>query len=324
MITQRRLDQIRLSPRPRGQLLMAELLLRPNYGWPLSPTRITLEGSEHVPRGGGAIFVMNHTDRYNYWPFQYQLYRQALGFTATWVKGKYYEHPLMARFMDFMNNIPIPSKGYLLTKDFQARRGRPPRDEEYAALKRFVDGELDPAAAAAAGGPDAAPLCSAAYRDDLEARFRAMMQRVVAINQQALTDGLSLLIFPQGTRSKRLTRGHTGAAQIALYTGAPVIPVGSNGADGCYPGDSPVSRGGRIVYRIGAPLTREGALRDLQITEPFVPFTDDATRHQAVFQRATDLFMARINDLLDEPYRFPPEADAPADSPEGRGASRFV
>ena len=42
-----------------------------------------------------------------------------------------------------------------------------------------------------------------------------------------------------------------------------------------------------VVYRIGAPLTREGALRDLQISAPFVPFTDDATRHQAVFQRAT-------------------------------------
>ena len=61
--------------------------------------------------------------------------------------------------------------------------------------------------------------------------FAAMMQRVVEINRDGLQKGLHLLVFPQGTRSRRLTRGHTGAAQIALHTGAPVIPVGCSGSD---------------------------------------------------------------------------------------------
>lgn len=326
-IDQERLDRIHLSPRPLGQIVFANLLLWPNYNLPWRRTRITLEGAEHLSTGGGAVIVMNHTDRYNYWPFQYTLYRRGLGFTATWVKGKYYEHPLLASFMDATNNIPIPSKGYLLTKDFQARHRRPPRDEEYAALKRYCDGEQGADEAARAGGAAVAALLAGfpgegGYRQALRQRFTAMMARVVEINQQALRDGLNLLIFPQGTRSRRLTRGHTGAAQIILHTGAPVIPVGCNGADLCYPGNAPLSRGGHIVYRVGAKLDQAATLAAAGLTTPlppFAPFTEDAERHQATFQRLTDHLMARINDLLDPPYQF-----APQEEPAAQGARRFV
>jgi hypothetical protein len=33
---------------------------------------------------------MNHTDRYNYWPFQYQLWKWQYPYTTVWAKGKYY------------------------------------------------------------------------------------------------------------------------------------------------------------------------------------------------------------------------------------------
>src|SRR5580658_4005247 len=179
MIDQARLDAIRLSPRPIVQRLVGALMLGPNYRFPLRPTRIVLEGREHLPRHGGAVLVMNHTDRYNYWPFQYQLHKEGLGYTATWVKGKYYENPLMARFMDAANNIPVPSRGYLITKDFQARLGRTPDEQEYAALRRLCDGQLDGVQAAAAGGPAVAELIGdGRWQKDLAARFRAMMARV--------------------------------------------------------------------------------------------------------------------------------------------------
>ena len=69
--------------------------------------------------GRSTILAMNHTDRYNYWPFQFQLWRQGRGFTATWVKGKYYENPFIAAFMDANNNIPLPSRGYVITTRFR-------------------------------------------------------------------------------------------------------------------------------------------------------------------------------------------------------------
>lgn len=35
------------------------------------------------------------------------------------VKGKYYENPFIAAFMDSMNNIPLPSRGYVITTRFR-------------------------------------------------------------------------------------------------------------------------------------------------------------------------------------------------------------
>jgi len=327
MITQARLDRLSLSPRPLGQRLVASLLLAPNYElWP-HRTRIRLEGEEHLPRGGrGAVLVMNHTDRYNYWPLQYQLWRRGLGFTATWVKGKYYENAALGWFMDWTNNIPIPSRGYLATKDFQQHLGRLPSDAEYQVLKRLEGGAIDEQEARAAGGEAVARLLGqpwpdgdGRWRDSLARRFAAMMARVVAINREALDRGLHLLIFPEGTRSRRLGSGHTGAAQIILSTGAAVVPIGCNGSDRCYPGSSPWSRGGDILYRIGAPLLPEGELAPFRIAEPFAPYSAEADRHQPTFRALTDLLMDRIEALLDPAYRRAGGAEAAT-----TGARRFV
>lgn len=45
---------------------------------------------------------------------------------------------------------------------------------------------------------------------------------------ERLESGRSLMIFPEGTRSKdgKVHRGHTGAALIAARSGKPIIPVG--------------------------------------------------------------------------------------------------
>ena len=145
-----------------------------------------------------------------------------------------------------------------------------------------------------------------------------MMARVTELNRQALALGLNLLVFPQGTRSRVLTPGHTGAAQMALHLGAPIIPVGCSGSDRCYPGTSPLSRGGEITYRIGKPLLPEGELRDLRIEEPFVPFTESAERHEPAFRKVTELMMSRINELVEPPYQFQQGASLQ------QGARRFV
>jgi 1-acyl-sn-glycerol-3-phosphate acyltransferase len=305
MIDQARLDAIRLKNPPVGQMVVGSLMLAPNYNLPGKRTKIRLEGTANLPKGG-AILVMNHTDRYNYWPLQYQMWRERLGYTATWVKGKYFENRALGWFMDTCNNIPLPSRGYVLTKDFQSAMQRAPKDEEYRALKQLTDGEIDEAEARARGGKGVAAMLDrpafAGYAASFERRFDAMMKRVVEICREGLDIGLFLLVFPQGTRSRRLTHGHTGAAQIALHTRVPVIPIGCNGSDRCYPKNSPLSRGGTITYRIGAPLRI------------------DTERHAKCFRGATDLMMARVNDLLDEEYRYAPEADADA----ATGASRFV
>jgi 1-acyl-sn-glycerol-3-phosphate acyltransferase len=64
-------------------------------------------------------------------------------------------------------------------------------------------------------------------------------------------------IYPEGTRSRDgcLHRGHTGAAHLALLTGAPVVPVGIVGTGEILPADARLVRPfRRAVLRVGNPI----------------------------------------------------------------------
>ena len=52
--------------------------------------------------------------------------------------------------------------------------------------------------------------------------------KVIDTAVEKLESGRSLMIFPEGTRSKdgKVHKGHTGAALIAARSGKPIIPVG--------------------------------------------------------------------------------------------------
>lgn len=326
MLDLKRLEKVHLMRLPPGQILFAEGALRWDYLLPRR-TVIELEGEEHLPRDRGVFLAMNHTDRFNYWPFQYELHRRRLGYTATWVKGKYYENPWMARFLQTMNNIPVPSRGYVITTLYRLATGRRPSEEDYRYLRDLVDGQLTEGAATppgvlplfrAHGGGDAA-----AFEAFFEGYFDAMIDKVVSLNDQALnTLHHHILVFPQGTRSIRLSHGHTGLIQMAQHLGAAIVPVGCNGSDQVYPGNSPFAKGGRIVYRIGAPLELDGpALAPYRITEPFRPLTrDTAKRFAEPLRRGTEVVMQHINELLDPQYQF-----AEGQSSDGvGGVARFV
>ena len=64
--------------------------------------------------------------------------------------------------------------------------------------------------------------------ESLVALFCAMIDEALRLMRLALDElGQHLLIFPQGTRSRRLTRGHSGLVQVAQHLGATIVPVGS-------------------------------------------------------------------------------------------------
>lgn len=316
-------DRIRLHRRPPVQRFIADAYLRFDY----RRVRIDVEGFADLP-DRPVLFAMNHTDNFNYWPFQYVLHRDRERYTATWVKGKNFEHPAVSAFMRLTNNIPIASRGYLITRDFVTTMGRRPAEGEYRALRDAVDAG---AALDARSVPHALlerprdmmgrrfDPARESYVEALDALFTEMMRRFVALNAHALDIGLDLLVFPQGTRSVRLSRGHIGLAQAALALGATIVPVGCNGCDRVYPGRSMRSKPGHVVYRIGAPIPPDD-VRDLAPEEPFTPFArQDEARHRARFQALTDRVMERIDGLLDERHRFTDDRR----SDGTRGTDRF-
>lgn len=315
-----RLKALSIRKTPWGQLAMANLVLSADYRLP-KRTRIRIEGLEHLP-DRPVFFAMNHTDRYNYWPFQYQLYRAGRGFTAAWVKGKYYENRLMGWFMDSCTNIPLPSRGYVVTTEFRKQLGRLPSEDEYRALRDLVDGrtpERLPDGAQMFVEERGGPLTVQA---DFEALWAQMVAEVVRLNREAIQNGHSPLVFPQGTRSKRLSKGHVGMAQMSQLVGADIVPVGCNGSDKAYPASSPFSKGGEIVYRIGAPILLDGPeIGQFRVRAPFTPFTNDAMdRHGEDFRGITAVIMDRINLLLDPEYQF--SDDRSSDGVQG--VKRFV
>jgi 1-acyl-sn-glycerol-3-phosphate acyltransferase len=204
---------------------------------------------------------------------------------------------------------------------------RLPHKTEYRLLRDLVDGKITPDQLPADEGQSVREFVTTphqefdpqaqSYGQFIEDHFNTLMGLVTRISLDALHHkNLSLLIFPQGTRSIRLLPGLTGIAQIALKARATVVPVGVNGSEKCYPSSMPFSSGGKVLYRIGQPID----LADDPI-EDFEPFTRSAEeKFGSRFRKLTDLITDRINDLLDPPYQLAPNDQLPTET----GVKRFI
>jgi 1-acyl-sn-glycerol-3-phosphate acyltransferase len=329
-----RLKRIRLMKRPIGQVFFGHTVLAPNYNL-LPGVDIRIEGIEKIPKGP-VIYAMNHTDRFNYFPFMYRMWKLKDRFITVWVKGKYYEGPLVGTFMELTSNLPTVSRGYIITKDFTLTMGRRPKQDEYDALRDLVNKEAAPDQDASTVDVSAVPRelletrrdilgvefdpseCS--YSVAINRVFTAMMAEFVRLNERSFDLGLDLLVFPQGTRSIRLPRGRIGMMEVALRYKKTIVPIGCNGCDHIYTGSLPIGKSGTIVYRIGDPIRYED-LSEFHIDEDYAPFSAEAEhKHRDKFQGAVDLVMERINDLLDPEYQFSDDLQ----STGVRGTSRFI
>ncbi len=108
---------------------------------------------------------------------------------------------------------------------------------------------------------------------------------------ESLNRGDLFLIYPEGTRTRTgyLHKGRTGAARLALRTGAPIIPVGVRGTDKIQPIDTvkPVT-GVPCEIRIGKPID-VSRYRDRQ---------DD----RRVLRQITDEVMFEVAELSGQTY----------------------
>lgn len=106
-----------------------------------------------------------------------------------------------------------------------------------------------------------------------------------------ISDGSSVLIFPEGTRSRdgRLHPFKAGAILLAIKSGVPVVPIGFNNASRLLPKGSLLPKSGEIVLRIGTPI----------------PTTDYKSKDK---QKLALLLHDRVAQLLDEQH-LPREKD---------------
>lgn len=312
------LTDLHLPHVPYFQILVARLYIAVDYNRPFNRTTISIDGLEHLESDEPFMVAMNHTDRFNYIPFMKEMDRLGLPPLAPWVKGKYYQNPWLARLLSWNACIPIPSRGFLLTLDWLHRMGRKPDNEEYRLLRILGDGEWKGEEfegeveqylrQAPGGGPEG-------FFPEFQAHFEGLSGHVVRINREAMERGYRPLVFPQGTRSKRMTKGFSGIVQMAIHTGVKILPVGVVGSELCYPGDLPISKGGHIHYVVGE-LFDPGK----DAPKDFVPLTIRASQeHGEKFEALTQELMNRINDLLPSDYQY-----AVAEDGEEKGAERFV
>ena len=92
-------------------------------------------------------------------------------------------------------------------------------------------------------------------RDDTRAAIDSL-----EIALEVLGRGEAFGLYPEGTRSRdgRLYRGKVGVAQLALQSGAPIVPVGLVGTDELQPVGSSVPRLAKVTVRFGEPIRVTG------------------------------------------------------------------
>src|SRR5579885_117446 len=94
---------------------------------------------------------------------------------------------------------------------------------------------------------------------------RAAVKTMTTAAQMVRERGISLLIFPEGGRSRdgQLATFKDGAAYIGIRAGVPLVPVALNGTREILPFGSGNIRPGHVKMRIGDPIpTNEFTMRD--------------------------------------------------------------
>jgi len=124
-------------------------------------------------------------------------------------------------------------------------------------------------------------------------------QRALDTATEILEEGRLLGIYPEGTRApdRRLHKGHTGVARLALGCGVPIIPVGIVGTRTVQPPGSNLMRPFHsVTIRFGPPVTFGDAARCGPASDR--PEAADPSELRAV----TDALMSEIALLSGQEY----------------------
>ena len=111
-------------------------------------------------------------------------------------------------------------------------------------------------------------------------------KRVVAQGRKRLSQGIWIIMFPEGTRVARGQKGvyETSGTRLAVQTGAPVIPIAVTSGK-CWPRKAFVKTPGIVDVSIGKPIPSVGR------------------HHKELMQEVEDWIEAEMRRLDPEAYR---------------------
>lgn len=129
------------------------------------------------------------------------------------------------------------------------------------------------------------------HRENNESKKEAIEKSV-----QVLKKGASLIIYPEGTRTRngKMGEGKLGIAKIFLKTGVPILPVGIKGTFELMPpgiGFPKIKRG--VIINIGKPLFFEEELVRAQ------KISCDSSEYQEILEKITKKIMTEIVSLVE-------------------------
>lgn len=95
-------------------------------------------------------------------------------------------------------------------------------------------------------------------------------KKVLALGKARMKEGLSILIFPEGTRVAPLThpKFHKTATMLALAAGVPIIPIAHNSGQ-CWRRNHFIKTPGTITVIIGPPIATQGKTSEAINTEAY-------------------------------------------------------
>jgi len=128
-------------------------------------------------------------------------------------------------------------------------------------------------------------------RKDEKSRKEAIEKAV-----KALKKGASIVMYPEGTRSRtgELQEGKLGVARLFLRTGVPILPLGIKGTAELMPiGKTYPKIEKKIELNIGKPLYFEKEFKEAQNLD------ENSPRYQEIAKDITTEVMQEIANLLD-------------------------
>ena len=254
------------------------------------------------------IFAMNHCHYFDWTQNRLALYLQKGLKTSTFVKTRAFQNRMEGRLMKTVGNIPIASRGYLISADFSQVHNRKLEEEEYRLLRDHIDKgtplpdnpvfqRLQSIKRDILGVPFDPDAMS--YREAQKTCYARAMATTMGHAATVIRNKQCLHIYPEGLYSSRLSQGRIGAVQMAAALDIPIVPCGFSGMNEHFGNKKLLpSRRGKLSLRFGEPYRIQRA--ELQDFEAFKP--DEEARLRDVLEDETHNLMNKINNLLDPSY----------------------